>query len=326
MELCNLAKRTYSLDQDDNLLLLHFATRPVSSAYDIVSRSSMPSGKSSSNIRDTSLQQFFDSMYKETKKGIRNLAELKLIEEVTVDPNPRKAHFYQLTIHGVYYVITKLSWPPRVVRNLLISYGDHLLFRYFVYPWLSQKSLFSLVSLYLRDCCMIVNDTLDYLNWLEDLCIWEEIQTGSEDAKALSDVLSQKIGGHWPNKVEIRKSDRILEIRRPKTCLVLFRLSKDRKKARVEYKNNKEIELQIRKFFDQTIIQRTRQLDENYMKNFAKTHHGIVQRFILSVALEDSLDLDSVRILAQDGVYKEALNALKFSSNRGTKFSQKPGE
>lgn len=109
MELCDLAKRTYSLDSNDNLLLLHFATHPVSSAYDIVSRSSMPSGKSSSNIRDTSLQQFFDNMYKETKKGIRNLIELKLIEEVTVDPNPRKAHFYQLTIHGVYYLITTLS-------------------------------------------------------------------------------------------------------------------------------------------------------------------------------------------------------------------------
>jgi hypothetical protein len=321
MELCDLAKRTYSLDSDDNLLLLHFATHPVSSAYDIVSRSSMPSGKSSSNIRDTSLQQFFDNMYKETKKGIRNLVELKLIEEVTVDPNPRKAHFYQLTIHGVYYLITTLSWPPRLVRNLLIGYGDHPLFRFFIYPWLSQKSLlnlnsdslslFSQIFLYLRDCCMIINDTLDYLNWLEDLFIWEEVRNGSEDAKALSNFLAQEIGGYWPNRVDVQKSDKTLEIRRHKARSVLIRLSNDRKSAIVYYKNKKEIKLQVRKSFNQTVIQRPRQLDENYMKNFAESHRVIVQRFIISIILDESLEPETTGILVGDKTFLKAIQDTK---------------
>lgn len=189
-----------------------------------------------------SLQQFFDNMYKETKKRIRNLAALKLIEEVTVHPNPRKAQHYQLTSSGVYYVITKLSWAPRIIKNLLIGYGDHPLFRYFVYPWLSQKSLlnlstdslsiFSQISLYLRDCCMVVNDTVDYLNWPEDLFVWEELRTGSEGAKKLSNFLAQKIGGRWPGKADIQIIDRD-DIRRTRTCSIRILLSDDRKSVTV---------------------------------------------------------------------------------------------
>jgi hypothetical protein len=158
---------------------------------------------------------------------------------------------------------------------------------------------------------MIINDTLDYLNWLEDLFIWEEVRNGSEDAKALSNFLAQEIGGYWPNRVDVQKSDKILEIRRPKTRSVLIRLSNDRKSAIVYYKNKKEVELQVRKSFNQTVIQRPRQLDENYMKNFAESHHVIVQRFIISIILDESLEPETTRILVRDKTFLKAMQDTK---------------
>ena len=43
------------------------------------------------------------------------------------------------------------------------------------------------------------------------------------------------------------------------------------------------------------------------MKNFAKTHRGVVQQLIVSIISYESIESDTTRMLAQDDVLREAL-------------------
>ncbi|MDP9288987.1 MAG: hypothetical protein M3P08_12425 [Thermoproteota archaeon] len=322
MELYNIAKRVYSLRPNNNLLLLHFAVHPASSAYEFADPALLRSARSSSNPKDLWLQKYTASLYRDTKNQTTRLTKLKLIEEVTDQPSPRKAKYYKLTKYGVYYVIAELSLTSVIVRSLLRNYGDHPLFRYFVYPWIRQDTLltvsgdsiflFSQLSSYLRDCCTALKDTVDYLDWPVDLFIWEDIRTGNEDAKALCGFLTQRLGWPWLEKAYIQKNNKVLEVRGAESQSVLIRLSDDRKKATVSYKDKKEIELPVTNFSHRMIVQiPTRQLDEIYIKSFASAHRGLVQRLIFSMVSDVSIDSDTLRILVQDDNFREAFEKTK---------------
>lgn len=320
--LYNIAKRVYSLSPNNNLLLLHFAVHPVRSAYDFADPALLRSAKSSSNPKDTWLQRYTASLYRDTKNQTSILTKLKLLEEVMGHPSPRKTKYYKLSKYGLYYVLAELSLTSVIVKNLLRNYGDHPLFQYFIYPWLRQDTLltvsadsiffFSQLSSYLRDCCTTLKDAVDYIDWSEDLFIWEDIRTGNEDAKALCSFLAQSFGWPWLDKAYIQKSNKVLEVRGTESHSVLIRLSDDRKKATVSHKGKKKIELPVTKFFHRMIVQKpTRQLDDTYMKSFVKAHRGLVQRLIFSIVSDDSIDSDTLRILVQDDIFRAALEDTK---------------
>ena len=203
MELYNISKRDYSLSPNNNLLLLHFALHPVSSAYDFADPTLLRSARSSNNPKDTWLQKYTASLYRDTKNQTPILTKLKLIEKVTDQPSPRKTKYYKLSKHGVYYVIAELSLTSVIVKSLLRNYGNHPLFRYFIYPWLRRDTLltvsadsiflFTQLSSYLRDCCIALKDTVDHLDWPVDLFVWEDIRTGNEDAKVLCQLFGTEL-------------------------------------------------------------------------------------------------------------------------------------
>ncbi|MGC1931933.1 MAG: hypothetical protein WA667_23430 [Candidatus Nitrosopolaris sp.] len=180
MELSNISRYVSSLETIDLdfLPLLHFAGEPATSAYEYMPPVQRESTKFSMNPKpdtfpdriitpdDTWFEKTTANMYRDAKNQMPKLVELKLIEKVMVQPNLFKAKKYKLTEYGVYYFVMKSYLTGPVIKNLLMFYGNHPLFRCFVYPWISKDTLlhmkgdydsfFSLLSSYLGDCCEMV--------------------------------------------------------------------------------------------------------------------------------------------------------------------------
>ncbi|MFZ0513447.1 MAG: hypothetical protein WAM14_17710 [Candidatus Nitrosopolaris sp.] len=113
--------------------------------------------------------------------------------------------------------------------------------------------------------------------------------------------MAQTFGRPWLDKADIQKSKDVLEVRG-----VLIRLSDDT----MSYKD-KQVKVPVTESFDRhspiLIVQKPRQLDETYMQSFAKDHRGLIQRLVFSMVSDDSVDSDTLRILAQDDTSREAL-------------------
>jgi hypothetical protein len=160
------------------MLLSRFAENPLTSAYDI-----------SRGRHD----------YDSTKKRIKRLKVLKLIEEVTgpqnihnekplklsahgvynlvtnnasLKPNTQKSLLKILSAHGVYDPVDIVANNARLHQNtqksLLKNYGDHSLFKYFLYRCIKRDTMLEIgdsgifyhVFSYLHDCCKKVEEMM----------------------------------------------------------------------------------------------------------------------------------------------------------------------
>jgi hypothetical protein len=329
MELCDMAKYVSSLELKPKhyQLLLQFAVYPSTSAYEYARPVPLPSD---AKRGDKWLSKDSGREYKDAKNQIPKLIELKLIERVPEHPRLSRAKKYKLTKNGVYIVIAP-QLTPSLLSNLLMDYDDHPMFRFFLYPLISVDTLSRLTGVsrgfifrylcsYLHDCCEEVEAANNYIEVEDvnkDLFVWEDIRTGNEGAKALCDFLADKFGWTWLAEAKIQKSDdKVLEIEGTGYRHVLIRLSEDRKKVNVSYKGKKEIELTVVDFFDEALhhallVQKSRRLDESYIKQFAKDHYKLVQRLLFSIVSDESVDSDAVRVLVEDNTFREALEDVK---------------
>jgi hypothetical protein len=212
---------------------------------------------------------------------------------------------------------------------MLPDYGDHPMFRFFLYPLISADTLsrltdldsrsffFSHVSPYLQHCCEEIVAANNYLELNKPLFIWEEILTGNEHAKRLCDFLEQKFGWTRLDKAEIQKSDPMFfEMKGTGSNTVLITLSDDRRKVTVRYKGKKQIELSVVYHFDLSIrpvlfVQKPTILDESYIKAFAKDRYKLVQRLLFSIVSDESIDSNAVRIVLEDNTFREVLEDVK---------------
>jgi hypothetical protein len=149
------------LGSEQEMLLYYFAQNPYTSAYDI----SPVVGKD---------KEIKKQHYDDTRKRIKRFKDLGLIEEVTKEvikkkPNPHGTHYYRLSECGVHYIITNnISLKHGILRSLLEHYGDHPLFRYFLYPRIKRDTLlkigdttiFDHVFSYLYGCYKRVEETM----------------------------------------------------------------------------------------------------------------------------------------------------------------------
>lgn len=239
MELCDIAKYVSSLElklkPKHKGLLLDFAVSPATSVYDHATPLPLPTAKdiwfdedlplplsllADGKPKDISHHKSSDSEYRDTKNQMPELIKLELVEQVQDQdrPNPHKAKRYKLTKNGVYFIITRYL-TSAVASNMLTDYGDHPMYRFFLYPLISADTLsrltalnsrsflFSHVSSYLQHCCEEIVTANNNLELGKPLFIWEEILTGNNHAKALCNFLEHTFGWTWLDKAEIHKSD-----------------------------------------------------------------------------------------------------------------------
>ena len=315
LDLCNLSEYVTSLRPMDPLILLHFAVHPETSGYEFVPPSRIRSAKSSTTNLKWLIKQT-KSMYRNAQNQIPNLAKLKLIEEVVSKPNPHKARHYKLTSYGVYYAVSKVPLTSVVLKSLIRYYNKHPLFQYFVYPWIRNNTLlsisadstffFSQLSTYLVYCLDIVKNTIDDLNLIQENYVWEDIRTGSKDAEGLCKFLSRQFGWDWLRNATIMKINRdIIEIRGSGSNFISIKLVNG--KAFVSYKGKQCVELPVNEFIFKLMVRQPRHLNEEYIKQFVKTHHGVIRQLIFSIISDESIEPETIKILIGDKTFLKAV-------------------
>jgi hypothetical protein len=335
MELCNIAKRVSllkpKLKRDDTMLLLYFAVDPATSAYEYATPLSVQSARSSTSLSEDTWLHKSKNEYRNAKNQIPRLIKLGLVEQVLDEPNVRRAKKCRLTKFGVYTRIES-HLTPVMFKNMLMGYGDHPMFRFFVYPLLSQDTLLhmrdnngaflSLMCSYIHDCCEELRATNLRMDGDQlPTFIWENVRTGNHDAEILCDFLAHNLGCTWVDKAEIQKSDKIIEVSRAGYSSVLIRLSDDGKKAIVSYKDEKVelpvvkgTQIQLDDLTPSTVmhqVYKPRQLDREHVMAFMEDHVRVVLRLISSILSDYSIGSDTLKALAQSNKFQEALEVYK---------------
>jgi hypothetical protein len=214
--LSNLSDNSIRLGPKQEVLLYHFAQNPDTSAYDI-----SPVAGKDKEIRDIKKRQ-----YKVAGKRIERLEDLGLIEEVTKkkevtkkNPNPHGAHYYRLSERGVHYIITNnISLKHGILNSLLEHYGDHPLFRYFLYPCIKRDTLlktgdtpiFDHVLSYLYACYKRVEETmLPPIIQTQNGTVTRRLfswNLSNEDKDILRSFLKQRFGWNWVDNARVSKT------------------------------------------------------------------------------------------------------------------------
>jgi hypothetical protein len=203
-----------------------------------------------------------------------------------------------------------------VLKSLLRYYNKHPLFQYFVYPWIRNNTLlsistdstffFSQLSTYLLYCLGAIKNTIDDLDLTQENFIWEDIRTGSKDAEGLCKFLSWQFGWDWLGNAIIEKINRdIIEIRGSGSNFVSIKLVNG--KATVSYKGKLWAELPVSKYFFKLIVRQPRHLNEDHIKQFVKTHYGVIRRLIISIISDESIEPETIKILEGDKTFLKAV-------------------
>jgi hypothetical protein len=171
--LSNLSNTSITLGQRQQMMLYHFAENPNPiSTYDI----SPVKNNKKGNI-DYEATKKSNNRYKDTRRRIKRLKDLGLIEIVTASqPNNHNAQYHKLSERGLYYIVSNnlrfQFGQYDVFYRLLKNHGDHPLFNYFLYPYIERNTIskiqdtaiFSHIFSYLHDCCKAVEETIYRIN------------------------------------------------------------------------------------------------------------------------------------------------------------------
>jgi hypothetical protein len=317
-KLSNMSNSSIRLGPRQYMLLYHFAENPATSAYDI-----SPVRQDKKNEKD----------YRDTKDRIKRLNDLQFVE-ATKKPNVHRARYLKLSDRGIYYLIANnSSLPHGILKSLLENYGDHLLFHYFLIPYIKRETLlkisdsaiFSHTFSYLHDCCKTVQETLYMIshtynqkngNLTRQLFSWDNIHNSDQDKEVLRYFLKQRFKWNWLDKAEIRKTEdgNSTSVSYGLNSL-LISLNKEKTKATLSLRGKKQLEFIVRESkvwtFEVPIIS----LEEIHMRILQTSIRTRVQQLIFS--LLSSYDPEhgsisaAIRILSQDKRFMVALRDTK---------------
>jgi DNA-binding PadR family transcriptional regulator len=168
--------------------------------------------------------------YSNAKKYLRKLSSLGLVEvdkERTNDhiSNKRKEKYYKLSNQGIYtLVVSNENLPYDVIKNIITNHDDHILFRFFVFPYIKPKTLlkitdsviFSRIFSYLHECCRKIDD-LTYAirhtynqkdGYLTDqLFIWDNVPKEEYDTEILRSFLKERFKWDWLQRARFKKTE-----------------------------------------------------------------------------------------------------------------------
>jgi DNA-binding PadR family transcriptional regulator len=144
-------------------LLMLFVTKPYLSTYQI----QKTLNSIGQNVKDETI-----------RRRIKKLESLKLIEKLSEEDvsTPRelmhKAAYYRLSEGGIYYLLYKAKklpfLNPASRRNFILYYGDNVIFRTFLYPYIEKQTFLDLKGIviiqeifqYLIKCCATSDKTI----------------------------------------------------------------------------------------------------------------------------------------------------------------------
>ena len=154
-------------------------------------------------------------------KSLKILLKKKLLTE-SYD-RIRKKKIYKVSNIGIFYLI--LEWKTfgmQTQKKLLLNYDDFVIFKLFVYPYISYGSIlkiedsdvFSNIFVYLKKCCMRVKDTLfgiehtynSYNGYqTNQVFIWNKQSTDTPSYFGLKSFLTYYLNLSWIDKADVIK-------------------------------------------------------------------------------------------------------------------------
>ena len=287
--------------------------------------------------------------YGNAKKDMRKLYDLKLLEhdnERTADNNNKNKnrtqirHPYKLSKYGICNLITNNEKLPfEIVKSLLSNY-DHILFGFFLFPYIEQETLpkekidsaiFSQIFSYLHDCCKQLEDMFFKINHtyhqkngylIDPVFIWENVPREDYDRESLRNFLKQKFNWNWLDNAEIKKTpdgnsiEVSYELKR-----ILISIDKKRRRASLSFIGRKEYEFVVRELTnDQFAVDAvlTELVEEWYLKMFLISHMASIPKFIVSLISDYNPKylFPTLEVLGQDERFVQALRKTKDQFDR----------
>ena len=278
--------------------------------------------------------------YGNAKKYLRELRELGLIERdykrksinVKATAKGQEPNYYKLSKYGVYNLITNNeNLQFEITKRLLLMYNDHVLFGFFLFPYIERETLanivdsniFFIIFQYLHDCCKQFEETLQNIkqtynqdkgNLTSQLFVWQNIPDVHRETESLRAFLINEFKWHWVDRAEIKKTEDgngITITYGLKSALIST--DKIRKKAILSFRGKKkEPEFIIRDLgTDNFAIDiPTQPLEETYLRSFLISHIVRIPNFIISLiplyGTPDNIP-PFIEILAQDKRFTQIL-------------------
>lgn len=302
------------------------------------------------------------------KESLRNLNKLELIQEIDLQQkivekkgNSNKKKYYKLTSKGIYYILSNnRDLTHGVLRAMLNSHDDHILFRLFVYPYIQRSSLlkitdsfvFSLLCKYLNDCCRRVQELLRSIDntynskdgyLTNEVCIWNNVSTAEYDTTALRIFLLLKFKWNWLDKASIAKTDSGNGVKVSHGLnTILIILNQEKTKATISLRGKKLYELIIREirannyndnksesrlvvYADEFLIFPDQgflkiSVVQSYLETFRRFLQSRIMELIFSLSLVYKAKLPTINILEDDQNFIKQLNVTKVHFDRWYSF------
>jgi hypothetical protein len=218
----------------------------------------------------------------------------------------------------------------------LSNFKDHVLFEFFVFPYIEPETLsksmylyvVSLIFAYLNNCCKQVDDMVSKIDYAYEqnsgyvtspLFVWQNIHMTGSDNEKLRKFLKSQFKWEWLDNARITKTedDNTIELSY-EMHTARISLDKERKRAVLKFKGRKEYEFFVHKDANKLVVEvpTSRNPEEVYIKLFIKSHMASALKFVAMLStLVSDYDPDFlspiVEELRQDKRFVPALRKTK---------------
>jgi DNA-binding MarR family transcriptional regulator len=181
-------------------ILEYVGVHPFSSAYQMYKRKALTS-----------------TDYRFIRKNIDDLVQKGFIKRCEAEFS-RKAKLWRLTTAGIAYLILKRRL---LIYNLIIhlfeNYGDDMLFKIFLYPYVEYKTIRQLstfnslspISQFLYDICGQLKDSLELIQtsntgYVMEAVVWQSLLSNNRIVQTFRNFLKNKFNVEWADHANFK--------------------------------------------------------------------------------------------------------------------------
>lgn len=341
IRLGEFATRQIELEQIDRDILECFIKYPGIWSYKIYRNQEKFLGRRRSLPKN--LEKSFSYVdYKRVRRGVRQLSNKGLIdtyehEKAKVSPNERKRKPKKLSTGGIYYLFLNIEMgiiDNLIFKALLNNYGENILFKLFLYPYLDKETLLAIqdsnllsrIYLHLHQCCMDIGN-ISYFSRNatrsgQDLFIWQHVPTNEREKRHLLNFLEERYALLWVKRASLAKSEdnNSLWIRGGANY-VSIKLDKGKKTATMKVKDGvkqKEYQLIAKGFAQDFLISLppSRSGKESAAHDLMVRAQQYVPSFLFDLASNVVTGFPELEILSHDKKFIQSLQKIKVKFDR----------
>jgi hypothetical protein len=302
-------KKNLKMQQDKILVL--FATSPPLSVYKIFH-----------NHKSIHKMNF----PKDVRKIVKQLLDLKLIENVENKISKHRAIDYRLSTGGLCYLIyNKKKEFIGLFNTVLQHYDQNIIFTTLLYPYLQKSSLVNIIDTtqisricaYLHDCYEEIENVLESKeknyskSVVQQVCLWNDVHEKGADNNRLINFLKGEFDLNWlNNRAEVTKYGNDSTIRISKDSKrVLIRLNKKMNEAIMTVNRNEVYKFSVSPGL-QILYRQEQTAEELSISFFISRVKSLAADLVITLSSRAIIDSD-IKILSEDETFMRWLDENK---------------